>query len=196
MFQPIELGEHLAPHLGRELATASVALPPRSRHTRTPATTGCRRVWRRPELASRLAASLESRSGNDDACEGCLCHTFEWRSCLPVRAAEPARIALGKIREERVLGAGISTDRLFGDRTKSSVDVTAMTFTAAPSGAHSSTGATLDDLQRLSRYFPKCACSACKAENQNLRLVATSRRFKSGCAGAILQVDNGVYGAD
>jgi hypothetical protein len=60
---------------------------------------------------------------------------------FPVRAAEAAGIALRQIRGER-------------DRAKLSVDVMVMAFAATFGGALVYTS-DLDDLQRLSRYFPE-----------------------------------------
>lgn len=60
---------------------------------------------------------------------------------FPVRAAEAAGVALGQIRGER-------------DRAKLSVDVMVMAFAATLGGALVYTS-DLDDLQRLSRYFPE-----------------------------------------
>ena len=60
---------------------------------------------------------------------------------FPVRAAEAAGVALGHIRGER-------------DRAKLSVDVMVMAFAATMGGALVYTS-DLDDLQKLSRYFPE-----------------------------------------
>ena len=60
---------------------------------------------------------------------------------FPVRAAEAAGIALGQIRGAR-------------SRAKLSVDVMVMAFAATLGGALVYTS-DLDDLQRLSRYFPE-----------------------------------------
>ena len=60
---------------------------------------------------------------------------------FPVRAAEAAGIALGQIRGER-------------DRAKLSVDVMVMAFAATLGGALVYTS-NLDDMQKLSRYFPE-----------------------------------------
>lgn len=59
---------------------------------------------------------------------------------FPVRAAEAAGIALGQIRGER-------------DRAKLSIDVMVMAFAATFGGALVYTS-DLDDLEKLSRYFP------------------------------------------
>lgn len=60
---------------------------------------------------------------------------------FPVRAAEAAGIALGQIRGER-------------DRAKLSVDVMVMAFAATFGGARVYTS-DLEDLQKLSQYFPE-----------------------------------------
>jgi len=60
---------------------------------------------------------------------------------FPVRAAEAAGVALGQIRGER-------------DRAKLSVDVMVMAFAATLGGALVYTS-DLDDLQKLTRYFPE-----------------------------------------
>jgi predicted nucleic acid-binding protein len=60
---------------------------------------------------------------------------------LPVRAAEAAGVALGQIRGEN-------------KRAKLSIDVMVMAFAATFGGALVYTS-DLDDLQRLSRYFPE-----------------------------------------
>ena len=59
---------------------------------------------------------------------------------FPVRAAEATRVALGQIRGEK-------------ERAKLSIDVMVMAFAATFGGALVYTS-DLDDLQRLSRYFP------------------------------------------
>jgi predicted nucleic acid-binding protein len=60
---------------------------------------------------------------------------------FPARAAEAAGVALGQIRGEK-------------DRAKLAVDVMVMAFAATFGGALVYTS-DLDDLQKLSRYFPE-----------------------------------------